>query len=206
MSETDLQRLLDLIRFDDPAHVAMLSDKLIDMGREQEAELLRSMHNLPRKDWRKVTLDISRDALLYYADDLTRELIRAGHLPQYVQQLPDRLADHIDDHIFEDTRWNRIFNTQEAAEILSQLSDHLETDSGLWDRQEPEEALSSQAGWTMRNAANHWADHILQEISEETQALLDDLAEAEDADDMPEVARLRDEVCACVEKLIKEYK
>ncbi len=91
----------------------------------------------------------------------------------------------------------------EAAEILDELSDYEETDSGLWSGLPPREAVCAQAGWTCRNAAQCLAEELLKRINkdEEIKTLLKDGREDELDDD-----RLAGLVRARVEEIIEEWR
>ena len=53
------------------------------------------------------------------------------------------------------------YDLTEAAQLLRELSDQKETDSGLWDGLEPEKAISAQAAFTYGNAVlSEWRDLI----------------------------------------------
>lgn len=64
-------------------------------------------------------------------------------------------AYHHESHV------DKEYDLMEAAQLLHELSNHKETDSGLWDGLEPEEAISAQAAHTYGNAVlSEWRDLI----------------------------------------------
>lgn len=64
-------------------------------------------------------------------------------------------AYHHESHV------DKSYSLLEAAELLNELSDHEETDSGLWEGQKPQEAVCSQAAYTYGNAVmSYWKDLI----------------------------------------------
>lgn len=85
------------------------------------------------------------------------------------------------------------YDLQESAELLSQLRDHEETDSGLWEGLEPQQAISAQAAYTYGNAVlSEWRD-LIEEINdrwEEVGPLFTSLEEAGEAcsDELPGLA------------------
>ncbi len=71
---------------------------------------------------------------------------------------------HHENHVDKD------YNLTTAADLLDQLSDHEETDSGLWQGLEPRQAIVTQAAYTYGNAvAYYWQQEIekLNEIIDE---------------------------------------
>ncbi len=69
---------------------------------------------------------------------------------------------------------DRAYNLSDAADILDRLSEFEETDSGLWEGQEPRDAISAQAAYTYANAVySEWRD-LIEQLEEE----LEDLARA----------------------------
>ena len=87
---------------------------------------------------------------------------------------------------------------QEAAALLDELSKHEETDNGLWEGQEPREAIATQAAFTYGNAVyaewtdlikqiNDDADGIAETFDEEGDTLRDKINELDaELDDGPE--------------------
>jgi hypothetical protein len=53
----------------------------------------------------------------------------------------------------------------EAATLLDDLSDHIETDNGLWEGLEPRKAISAQAAWTYGNAVYVFWQQIIEAIN-----------------------------------------
>ncbi len=53
----------------------------------------------------------------------------------------------------------------EAAVMLDQLSDHEETDEGLWEGLPPREAIAAQAAWTYGNAVAHFVKANLEQVN-----------------------------------------
>ncbi len=54
---------------------------------------------------------------------------------------------------------------REATEILEELHQFQETDSGLWQGQEPLEAVSAMGFWTYKNAVQHFINVSLKDIA-----------------------------------------
>ncbi len=60
---------------------------------------------------------------------------------------------------------DRFYSLTEAAEILSQLSEYVESDSGLWEAQEPKDAICTQAAFTYSSAVVDRIINILCDIN-----------------------------------------
>jgi len=68
-------------------------------------------------------------------------------------------SHHHENHV------DKSYTLQEAADLLDELSDHEETDNGLWEGQMPRQAISTQAAFTYGNAViSQWRD-LIQEIN-----------------------------------------
>ena len=101
---------------------------------------------------------------------------------------------HLENHVDE---W---YNLQDAAEVLSDLSDYKETDSGLWEGQEPQEAISAQAAYTFGNAVYQMTVEKIKEIAARAVENLDErLPYDEDAEKELFIENLKlvakDELC-----------
>jgi len=71
------------------------------------------------------------------------------------------------DSYHHESHVDKEYRLLEAAAVLDQLSDHEETDSGLWEGLEPRRAVSCQAAFTYGNAvASHWFD-LIETINED---------------------------------------
>jgi hypothetical protein len=88
--------------------------------------------------------------------------------------------DYFDDRIHEwtDTEFSRGIDLVDCALILDQ-SDNVETDSGLWEGQEPRKAIETQAFFTYRydlfSAVKCLTEEYLQELMDKYLALADDV-------------------------------
>lgn len=94
------------------------------------------------------------------------------------------------DAYHHETHVDRAYRLLEAAELLDQLDDYEEDDPGLWDGQDPRDAIATQAAYTYGNAvASMWSDRIrninydmdIQEIVDTFQAIEDPSDDAETA-------------------------
>lgn len=105
------------------------------------------------------------------------------------------LDDYFDDIIFEHVDSEFIYHDlMDSANILEQ-SDNVETDSGLWEGEEPVKAVQTQAFFTLRNDLSirviaHAVD-MLEEYSEEIQEQIEGIEN--DMEDLKEEATLAGE-------------
>jgi len=106
------------------------------------------------------------------------------------------------------------YNLTEAAELIDQLSEFEETDPGLWETQQPKEAIGTCAAYTYGNAVlSFWVD-LIKEINDEASVICNDFddrinkaEEAEEAEDYdgPSSDDLRDEKRDALEELVNSY-
>lgn len=86
------------------------------------------------------------------------------------------------DSYHHETHVDRSYSLQEAAELLDELNSYEETDEGLWQGQQPRDAISTQAAYTYGNAVySLWRD-IIQTINDDPDLseLMDSYLEVED--------------------------
>lgn len=106
---------------------------------------------------------------------------------------PDGDSYHHENHV------DHAYELLEAAQILDWCSTHKETDWGLWQGLEPEEAISAQAAYTYGNCVMFYWQQIIQEINEDVSGgiLADMLGQDDPAS--PEIVKAR------VEQIIEDY-
>lgn len=120
----------------------------------------------------------------------------------------DLLNDYCNgDAYHHESHVDRDYDLSESAEVLDQLSEYEETDSGLWEGLEPRRAIAAQAAYTYGNAVYaYWRENI-EEINEAVADAISDYEDREpDEDDEPEDHEKweseRDEV---IEKALDEW-
>lgn len=110
---------------------------------------------------------------------MTREYLKQAEsdandmLGEFLDQMIEQWEDNqqISDDLFNDysggdsyhheSHVDKSYNLTEAAAILDELSEWEETDHGLWDGQEPRQAIATQAAYTYGNAVySAWRDKI----------------------------------------------
>lgn len=81
------------------------------------------------------------------------------------------------DSYHHETHVDRSYSLLEAAQILDSLGEHEETDSGLWEGQEPRRAVEIQAAFTYGNAVySEWTD-LIERINEDAREVLEEFSE-----------------------------
>ena len=76
---------------------------------------------------------------------------------------------------FHESYVDRSYLLKEAAELLDELDDYEETDSGLWEGQSPRDAISTQAAFTYGNAVASYFRDLIEEINDAIEELQNDL-------------------------------
>lgn len=71
------------------------------------------------------------------------------------------------DEYHHETHIDKAYDLLDAATLLDQLSDHEETDYGLWEGiRDPREVISCQAAYTYGNAVGYYWNKIIEEIND----------------------------------------
>jgi len=84
------------------------------------------------------------------------------------------------DSYHHETHVDRSYSLLEAAELLDQLDQFEETDSGLWEGQEPRRAIETQAAFTYGNAVySEWND-LIKRINDDAKEVLEEFAQEKD--------------------------
>lgn len=112
-------------------------------------------------DYNAEAIDDAKRMVEEFRDQLIEKLIESGEASD------DFNNDYAGgDRWHHETHINRDYSLQEAAELLSNLYRHKETDSGLWEGLDPERAIAAQAAFTYGNTvASEWSD-LIEEIND----------------------------------------
>ncbi len=91
-----------------------------------------------------------------FLDDMIEQAIDNGAISN------DLLNDYGNgDSYHHESHVDKDYDLQEAAELLDQLDDYEETDTGLWEGQEPRRAIATQAAFTYGSAVySAWLDCV----------------------------------------------
>lgn len=120
-------------------------------------------------DYRSDAESDARDTISEFQDTILEALLESGEASDdLLNDYPSGDAYHHESHV---DKW---YNLQDAAELIDQLSEFEETDSGLWEGQQPKEAIGTCAAFTYGNAVySEWHD-LIEKINEEAETIIDD--------------------------------
>jgi hypothetical protein len=133
-------------------------------------------------NWRKEAAD---DAILFideYKDAIVEQIMDNKEASDELNYDYDKGAAFIHESYID-----KEYDLLDAAQLLKDLRDYKETDSGLWKGQEPEQAISTQAAFTYGNVVVVFIQDLIKEINEK-------VAEIEDWDGKEESGKLKEEV------------
>ena len=122
------------------------------------------------QNYRNEASDDAADFCENFIDQIVEQIVENGKASD------DYNNDYSDgDSYFNESYVDRSYNLKEAAELLDDLDDHEETDSGLWEGQEPRDAISTQAAFTYGNAVASYIHDLIEEINDAIEELQNDL-------------------------------
>lgn len=109
-----------------------------------------------------------------FIDEIVHDLIENGEASD------DLLNDYGNgDSYHHESHVDKSYRLTEADELLDELREYEETDSGLWQGLQPREAISAQAAYTYGNAVmSFWFD-LIKEINEAVRLASDEERAAE---------------------------
>lgn len=143
-------------------------------------------------------LSDAKDTVRCFEDEIVDQLVDRDEASD------DLLNDYANgDAYHHESHTDKTYNLREAAEVLEQLRDYEETDSGLWASLGPREAISAMAAYTYANAVYAKWQELIEEINQAARDAFDDLElielEGEEADDSAKMAaaqKVIDEILA----------
>lgn len=126
-------------------------------------------------NYAKEAEDDAKMMVVEFSDQIVEKLIDDGEASD------DLNNDYSNgDSYHHESHVDRSYTLLEAAKLLDQLSQFEETDRGLWEGQEPREAVVTQAAYTYGSAVySEWTDFI-KTINEDAREVLDDFAGRKD--------------------------
>jgi len=148
----------------------------------------------------------AKDTVLEFIDDILESLVDNGEASD------DLYNDYSNgDSYHHESHVDRDYDLLESAQILDELRDYEETDSGLWEGLEPRRAIAAQAAYTYGNAVySMWSD-LIKEINEDgtIQEIYSSIQEIDDSDEDDEDAdekksALAEKMRARIKELINE--
>lgn len=113
------------------------------------------------ENYLKKAAEDARDMASYFIDDILDQLADGGEASEDMGSKSYDRADeyHHESHVEES------YTLMEAANLLDQLDQYEETDSGLWEGQSPRDAISTQAAFTYGNAVYDAWQELIKDIN-----------------------------------------
>jgi hypothetical protein len=122
-----------------------------------------------------------------YEETIVEQLVEKG------EASTDLYNDYGDgDSFIHESYTDKWYDLMESAQILDQLSDYEETDSGLWEGQEPRKAIATQAAFT-------YSSYVCSEIERAIEAINSEFSSL-DLSQIPE-----EEHKSAAEEIVKKY-
>jgi hypothetical protein len=139
----------------------------------------------------------ARDTVGEYADEILEQLLDKGEASDDLyNDYPDGNSWHHESHV---DKW---YSLQEAADVLNQLDEFEESDSGLWEGQDMKTAFSTCAAFTYGNAVySEWTD-LIKQINDEAANIISEFddqtsdLETEISDLNDQAEELENDACA----------
>jgi hypothetical protein len=131
------------------------------------------------KNYLREATDDAAETVRNFADEILEQLLDKGEASDdLLNDYPNGDAWHHESHV---DKW---YSLIDAAELIDQLSEFEEDDSGLWQGQQPKEAISTCAAFTYGNAVySEWRE-LIEKINTEAAEIISDFDEtAEGCDD-----------------------
>lgn len=122
------------------------------------------------EDWLAKAASDAGDTLENFAEDIA-EMASGGEVSDDLRNdYGNGDSYHHENHVDKD------YDLTEAAELLDQLGDYEETDSGLWEGLEPRRAIAVQAAHTYGNAVYAQWEHVIASLNDFLYAIEDPAA------------------------------
>ena len=143
------------------------------------------------KNYQEEATEDAQETARYFLDEIIESFMDKG-------EASDDLLNDYSDSYHHENHVDKWYSLQDAAQLLDELDDYEETDTGLWEGQPPKDAISTQAAFTYGNAVYQKFQKLIKEINDDDEAcqcldeynavednIDDELTEAEDACESP---------------------
>jgi len=119
-------------------------------------------------DYRTRAENDAQETVSEYRDQILEQLLESGKASNdLLNDYPGGDSYHHESHV---DKW---YDLIEAAELIDQLSEFEETDSGLWEGQNPKDAIGTCAAFTYGSAVySEWHD-LIEEINNGAEFIID---------------------------------
>jgi len=112
-------------------------------------------------DYRAEVISDAKDTAENFLDEILLHILDKGKASD------DLFNDYSGgDSYHHESHVDKYYDLNEAADVLDELRDDEETDSGLWEGKDPREAISIQAAFTYGNAVYSRWRKLIEEINE----------------------------------------
>lgn len=139
--------------------------------------------------------DDAKETAKHFLNEIVDSLVETGEASNDLyNDYPDGDSYHHESHL------DRDYNLLEAAQLLDDLSDWEEDDSGLWQGLEPRRAVAAQAAYTYGNCVCAlWYD-LIKKINDddELQVIIQDTKQ-DSEDDEPDSSLIRARVLQIID-------
>lgn len=116
----------------------------------------------PEPSWTEKANEDAKDFIKYYLEDeIIEQLIEDG---EFGEDIRNDFSNG--DSSFHEIIVDRSYDDKEAIDLISDLYEYEETDSGLWESLSWDQVLSAKAAWTYGNAVYEKATDIINDIRE----------------------------------------
>lgn len=123
---------------------------------------------MAEENYHEMAEDDARETVEEFLDTIVEALIDKHEASDDLNNdYPNGDSYHHERHV------DQSYSLLEAAQLLDQLSEHEETDEGLWEGQSPREAVATQAAFTYGNAVYSEFTDMIKRINEEVESLAD---------------------------------
>lgn len=129
-------------------------------------------------DYRSEAKSDARETVENFISEIAEKLANRDEASDdLLNDYPNGDAWHHENHV------DKSYDLTEAAELLDDLGDCEETDTGLWEGLAPREAISAQAAYTYGNAVYEQWRELIREINDAADELWEAWDETEEATD-----------------------
>ena len=137
-------------------------------------------------NWYNKAQEDARDWIKEELMDTIIEKILAGEIID-----DDLLRGDGQDEYHHETHVDKWYGLQEAAEVIEELDEYEETDTGLWEGKDFRDAANACAAYTYGNAVYAMAKEILDQIGENSDDILEEIHQDDTVKDMAKEKALK---------------
>lgn len=126
-------------------------------------------------EWLDKAYEDAADAAEYFLEAIVDDIGEHGEASTTITDYSE--SYHHESHI------DRPYSLREAAELIDELGEYEETDSGLWEGAEPRRAIEIMAAFTYGNAVYELFKELMEGINEKVTELV------EEGEEIPRIAK-----------------